>query len=575
MNKFLFSFILIALFITKKANAQSGDFGSSASCEYNVNEPPWATAYDDMKRATFKFAMTQVGSGNCTAVLINQYVNQNQQEQYFLTAKHCLDGTNSNTEFHFIFNYQSKDSYNSSVPNENIGSVLNQSGAPNSLIPSITDNNGYQSYFTSPITIIDESGALGDMALCKINNPIPPHFNVYYAGWIPHSFTYTTALFDIVYGSPNGFRSIHHPEGDIKKISRETIVVPFDNPVNVGCTVITTIIDWLACHLFGWCNVNTSIICNYVDVPFYFSPGATGTLESGSSGSPLFSNSGQILGTFSASCLQSQSAPKAFPPCDIFQTNPCATINDFWWYKFKFFYRRNAVKNALNPSHNTNVDLFGLSGRQISCNDYLNLGEQIYNVGSKTYHLGGQYYPLGNYQSNNHLELHANLDINFTAPIHIHDGSDYTFSAGGNINGTNELTIDNPQDVTLKPGDATLNCNPNSYKIIETDPLQDIIASFPKSKKFDVNEHSDITTLKIYPNPSKEELNISYLTDKNYSLQILDPIGKTMFNKEYKSDGLLHEQKNILNISNYADGFYIIKAQTEDGNVISKKILKQ
>ena len=44
---------------------------------------------------------------------------------------------------------------------------------------------------------------------------------------------------------------------------------------------------------------------------------------------------------------------------------------------------------------------------------------------------------------------------------------------------------------------------------------------------------------------------------------------------EYKCDGFLHEQKNILDISNYADGLYIVKVQTEDGNILNKKVLKQ
>jgi len=551
-HTFLLSLLFLSgLVYTNSSRAQSNQFNTSASCEENVNGPGWASAYDDIKRATFKFSMTGAGGGTCTGVLINQKVNQNQQQQYFLTAQHCFDNTDPSTQYYFLFNYQSKDANNSSVPLVNQGASLAQSD-------DLNVSDGYQCYFTSPITVVEH---FGDMTLCKINNPIPPHYNVFYAGWLTYSYTYTYALFDLVYGS---FKDISHPQGDIKKIAKADIVFPFSNPINTGCTVVTTIIDWLACELFGWCNVNTEVICNYVDIPFYLAPGtADGTMESGSSGSPLFSSSAQILGTLSSSCIEAD--PQKPIGCNFFQVSPCAFIVDFEWWKFKHFYEHASVKNALNPSHDQNVNFFGLPGRQIACIDNLNFGGYLDN----------EWYPLGNYQSDNHLELHANNDINFVGPVHIHDGSDYTLSAGGNINGTTELTIDNVQDVTLKPGDNTLNCNPNNYREIETDPIKNIIASFPKSKKFDVNEYNDILTLRAYPNPSSKELNISYLTDKSFSLQIFDVMGKSMFREEYKSDGLLREQKNTLDISNYATGFYIVKIQTEDGNIISKKVVKQ
>lgn len=546
--------ILVAVFLilftnVKRLKAQSGQFGTSAPCEENVNEPSWASDYDDIKRATFKFSMTGAGAGTCTGTLINQKTNQNQQQQCFLTAQHCFEGTDPSTQYYFLFNYQSKDA-NSSVPNINKGVVLDQS---DDNIP-----NGYQCYFTSTITPV---GSFGDMALYKIDKPIPPHYNVYYAGWLTYSYTYGAPLFDIVYGS---FKDISHPKGDIKKIAKADIVLPFSNTVNIGCTLITSIIDWLACELFGACNVSTEVICNYVDIPVYLAPGtADGTLEAGSSGSALLSSSGQILGTLSSSCIEADENKPII--CNSFQVNPCALIVDFEWWKFKRFYEHTSIKNALNPSHDQNVNFFGLAGRQIECIDNLNFGG----------YLDKEWYPVGNYQSDNHLELHANNDINFSGPVHIHDGSDYTLSAGGDINGTSELTIDNVQDVTLKPGDNTLNCNPDSYREMKIDPIKNIIASFPKSKKFDVNEYSDISVLKVYPNPTNGLLNISVLTAKNYSLQIFDVMGKSLYSNNLKCEGGLNEQKTILDISNYISGFYIVKVQTEDGKIISGKILKQ
>lgn len=62
-------------------------------------------------------------------------------------------------------------------------------------------------------TLIDES-FINDIAILRINEPIPPHFKPFYSGWTALPFTsFSGAFFDI-----------HHAAGDIKKLAVHHLV---------------------------------------------------------------------------------------------------------------------------------------------------------------------------------------------------------------------------------------------------------------------------------------------------------------------------------------------------------------
>lgn len=524
--------LLILFFIyTKNINAQVG-FGFSRSCEINVNHPGWPNNYDDIKRATFEYYIGY--SSLCSGVLLNQDVNKNQNEQYFLTAWHCLNGQDlSAVEFQFIFNFQSSDGNSNSVPIVNRGF---------DIIQSDNSNNGYQCFLKSHITLIDYDFA-HDLALVKINEPIPPHFNVYYAGWQIHNGTIDFSTFNLMYAP---FVLIHHPSGDIKKISRSSAVQQTEDLLNAGCTIVTTIIDAIFCF-FGLCNVNTQLICNYVDIPFYNVFGwSDGTTEGGSSGAPLFTNAGKVIG-----------CENGFPSIDF-----CPGINGSDPVsKFKDFYQLPAVHHSLNPQNDFSIRTWGMTGREVNCYDYLNLS--------------GQYYPLGNYQSDNHLELHANHDININGPLHIHEGSDYTFSAGNDINFGNDFVVDNVNDFTAKPGSTSNNCNPNTYRLAHDnspmDAIRNIISNLPKSKKFNINEH--LNPVIVFPNPSEGQFTLSVLYNKDFNIQIYNIMGKKIFSTLHHSNGVYEKQNFEINFENEVSGFYNIELIGMDGKTWSKKLI--
>ena len=189
-------------------------YGDSGSCNNNVacNE---ANDWRDEIRSV-AMILTSGGSRLCTGSLINN--GSQDLSPYFLTANHCLGGNNS---WIFMFNYES---------------------------PTCSNQNGPTNMTVSGSSLLVNSSS-SDVALLLLNEIPPESYNVHYAGW------------DVSGNTPNIPVGIHHPSGDIKKISFD-----YDNASNSG---------------------------NFWDVDSW----DDGTTEPGSSGSPLFDGvSHRIIG---------------------------------------------------------------------------------------------------------------------------------------------------------------------------------------------------------------------------------------------------------------------------------------
>lgn len=191
------------------------DYQESGACNVNVNCPQgadWAA-----QASAVVLMLTSTNSRFCTGTLINN--SSRDGTPYILTAAHCNPAS---TDL-FMFNYQSP-------------GCSNQDGPLDQVI------QGCKVRATSPGT---------DFCLAELNRP-PENFNTFLSGWdksgtVP---THTTV--------------IHHPEGDIKKISSD------NHPA--GTAPYLGAMCWEILHY------------------------ESGTTESGSSGSPLFNPEKLIIG---------------------------------------------------------------------------------------------------------------------------------------------------------------------------------------------------------------------------------------------------------------------------------------
>ena len=231
------------------------DFGSSQSCEINVNCSPEGDNSQDQKRGVVRiYVVGPSGGGWCSGSLIN--TTDNDCTPYILTADHC--GHSSTTanlnNWVFYFNYEATDCANPGSE----GSLAGQSVTGCSLIAN-GGNTG------------DEGS---DFFLIETTTTVPDSYDPYWNGWDRSDV-----------GSPSGY-SIHHPAGDIKKISHYTATLTTD--------------DWASSGLPSHWKVTWATTDN-----------GWGVTEGGSSGSPIFNDAGRIVGdlTGGAASCSNQSAP--------------------------------------------------------------------------------------------------------------------------------------------------------------------------------------------------------------------------------------------------------------------------
>ena len=216
-------------------------FGSSGSCNMNANCPdglPWT------QQRNSAVMLVSGSSGFCSGALINN--TQNDGKPYVLTANHCYSNP---ATWVFRFNWQATDCANpaSSPTFQSLsGAVLRARRTP------------------SDFCLVEITGGL-------VNGTVPLDYNPYFSGWDNSGTIPTTTV------------CIHHPSGDIKKISFDDAAPSISQAMGSSEANSTWTVEW---------DRNT-------------------TTEGGSSGSPLFDQNHRIIGQLwggGASC-QNLSAP--------------------------------------------------------------------------------------------------------------------------------------------------------------------------------------------------------------------------------------------------------------------------
>ena len=279
--------------------------------------------------------------------------------------------------FRFFFNFQSPDGDNGAVPDQRPFLQGNRG----------EDYNNLRYSFPSSVSLVYVSTVLRlgnfvpgiDIALLEIVQPIPPHFNVHYAGWKSDALLGTNGTLN----AP--MRMFHHPSGDTKKYAETLAIVKADVPVASVCRTVTKVFDAIV-RLFGGKSV-TEVVCDFVDVPQYEIPVITrGAIRGGTSGAPWFASSGRVFGVLSSDLLDGVNGN-------------CVNIGLITAGKFRNAYAHRNMREALNPNYDKSPNLFGIDGRDIGC------------YPDNPLRLSGDYYPANQYQPNNLIIISAQNNI--------------------------------------------------------------------------------------------------------------------------------------------------------------------
>ena len=221
--------------------AKATGFKGSDACQVNVNCPV-GNSWQNQKKGVCRIYLVDNGSaGYCTGSLVNN--TSSVKEAYILSAYHCgQNATDSDlNSWRFEFNYESP------------------SCATPSSEPGLNRFTGCS--FCSQASINGGS----DFLLVKLTNATTTQIknaNLVYNGWRNTNLASQSGV------------SIHHPSGDIKKISTySTALTTTTWNGNVGAPSAHWAVRW------------SSNVSGY------------GVTEGGSSGSPIFDNDGYIVGT--------------------------------------------------------------------------------------------------------------------------------------------------------------------------------------------------------------------------------------------------------------------------------------
>jgi PKD repeat protein len=224
----------------------------SASCEVNVNCSPVGDAWQDEKRGVARILITDAsGQGWCSGSLVNNTAQD--CKPLFLTALHCgvtTSAANSNL-WKFYFRYESP-----SCTNPSTAGTLDDYFI-NGCVRKANSNDGGGNT-GSDFLLLQLGSATNEAA--TIATLKTANFNAYWNGWDANN--------SVVAGGAG----IHHPAGDIKKIS--TFTATPSSQTYGGPTANT---HWR----FSW-SANSN---------------GHGVTEGGSSGSPVFKSNGRIFGT--------------------------------------------------------------------------------------------------------------------------------------------------------------------------------------------------------------------------------------------------------------------------------------
>ena len=522
----------------------------SDPCEINVNCSPVGDLWQDEKKGVARILVVDGGGqGWCTGSLIN---NTSQDcKPYFLTALHCgVDATAANmTQWKFYFKYEAP-----SCTNPSTAGTLDDYFITGCLRIADSGDNGGDS--GSDFLLVKLGSSTNEATI--ITNLKSANFSAYWNGWNAN----TTAT--------TGGVGIHHPAGDIKKISTFS-----------GTSVSA-----------GW---NGNGLLSHWRQSWTSNSNGHGVTEGGSSGSPLFNNSqGYIIGTLtggSSSC-NSPTSPDFYGKMSYHWTSN-GTANNL------------RLKPWLDPTNSGVLTLAGsanpcssstgpCTASSTTCDEYINTVQLNTINNTSACSVGG----YGNYLSISTNLIKGNqYSITVTPDLLSQTGSAFTddeiavwidynndsdFSDAGEQVGyvlvgtgwSNVFTFTVPTSavssavrmrvrISYSTDGAIVPCGQSTYGEVE-DYTVNITTSGASLLE------NDLSAITIYPNPSSDILNIdlSSANEEVKSISIVDITGKLI-----QTIDVLENANISLNVSSFASGLYHVKISSASNSIV-RQIIK-
>lgn len=266
-------------------NPNVAKINESESCEVNVNCTPVGDAWQDEKRGVARILIVDTGGSFwCSGTLINNTALD--CKPLFLTALHCgvsTSASNSN-QWKFYFGYEAV-----GCTNPGTAGTLDDHFITGCVRLATSNDNGGD---TGSDFLLLQLGSLANQA-ATVTTLKSGTFNAYWNGW------------DANNTSTTGGAGIHHPAGDIKKISTFS-----------GATSSTS---------WGGSVANT-----HWQLSWSANSNGHGVTEGGSSGSPLFNSAGRQIGTLTggSSYCTALTSPDAYGKMAFHWTSNGAPANE-------------------------------------------------------------------------------------------------------------------------------------------------------------------------------------------------------------------------------------------------------
>jgi hypothetical protein len=279
------------------ADCPAGEFGCSQACEIDVN----CVEGDDWWQVKPSVIRVYTTTYYCTGVLVNN--SSYDGTPYIITAEHCLNQQYYADRSVFQFNYESAACFGEDGP----------------LDMSISAAE------------VKTFGDSIDFSLIELSQVPPASFKAYYAGWDRSDEQF------------NGTVTLHHPFGDVKKISIDEQAPSI--PAQPGDVPYSGLEDY---HYFSY---------------WWIKRWDVGSTEGGSSGGPLFNQAHRVIGTLSGGNAACGDSIGYDPETERVIYSVALNYDDYftrfgmaWDYEES---KGNALKTWLDPAGTNPVTLDG------------------------------------------------------------------------------------------------------------------------------------------------------------------------------------------------------------------------